>query len=48
MFKRILHFGYGLAAYLVFGVTFLVALAFVGGCPLLPTQSWRAAGSRNG
>jgi protein-S-isoprenylcysteine O-methyltransferase Ste14 len=38
MFKRILHFGYGLAAYLVFGVTFLVALAFVGGCPILPTQ----------
>jgi len=38
MFKRILHFGYGLAAYLVFGATFLVALAFVGGCPILPTQ----------
>jgi protein-S-isoprenylcysteine O-methyltransferase Ste14 len=38
MLKRLLHFGYGLSAYLVFGVTFLVALAFVGGCPLLPNH----------
>jgi len=38
MFKRILFFGYGLAAYLVFLGTFLYAIAFVGGCPILPSR----------
>ena len=38
MIKRILFFGYGLAAYLVFLGTFLYAIAFVGGCPILPSR----------
>ena len=38
MLKRILQFGYGLGAYLIFLGTFLYAIAFVGGCPLLPTR----------
>jgi methanethiol S-methyltransferase len=38
MIKRILFFGYGLAAYLVFFGTFLYAIAFVGGCPILPSR----------
>jgi len=37
MVKRILFFGYGLACYAVFLATFLYAIAFVGGCPLVPT-----------
>jgi protein-S-isoprenylcysteine O-methyltransferase Ste14 len=37
MVKRILFFGYGLACYAVFFATFLYAIAFVGGCPLVPT-----------
>jgi protein-S-isoprenylcysteine O-methyltransferase Ste14 len=38
MLKRILFFAYGATCYLVFFATFLYAIAFVGGCPLLPTQ----------
>jgi len=38
MFKRILHFAYGLAAYVLFLGTFLYALAFVGGCPLVANR----------
>ena len=38
MTKRLLIFGYGVAAYLVFLGTFLYAVAFVGGCPLIPTR----------
>jgi protein-S-isoprenylcysteine O-methyltransferase Ste14 len=37
MLKRILFFAYGLASYAVFFATFLYAVAFVGGCPLVPT-----------
>jgi protein-S-isoprenylcysteine O-methyltransferase Ste14 len=37
MLKRILFFAYGLASYAVFFATFLYAIAFVGGCPLVPT-----------
>jgi protein-S-isoprenylcysteine O-methyltransferase Ste14 len=38
MFKRIAFFAYGVACYLVFLATFLYAIAFVGGCPILPTR----------
>ncbi len=38
MLKRILHFAYGLAAYALFLGTFLYALAFVGGCPLIANR----------
>jgi methanethiol S-methyltransferase len=37
MVKRILFFGYGLACYAVFFATFLYAIAFVGGCPVIPS-----------
>ena len=38
MLKRILHFAYGLAAYVLFLGTFLYALAFIGGCPLIANR----------
>ena len=38
MLKRILHFAYGLAAYALFLATFLYALAFIGGCPLIANR----------
>ncbi len=38
MLKRILHFAYGLAAYALFLGTFLYALAFIGGCPLIANR----------
>ena len=38
MLKRILHFAYGLASYALFLGTFLYALAFVGGCPLVANR----------
>jgi protein-S-isoprenylcysteine O-methyltransferase Ste14 len=38
MLKRILHFIYGLGSYTLFLGTFLYALAFVGGCPLIPNR----------
>jgi protein-S-isoprenylcysteine O-methyltransferase Ste14 len=38
MLKRILHFAYGVGAYVVFLGTFLYALAFIGGCPILPNR----------
>jgi protein-S-isoprenylcysteine O-methyltransferase Ste14 len=38
MFKRIVHFAYGLAAYALFLATFLYALAFIGGCPLIANR----------
>jgi len=37
MLKRLCFFAYGLAAYVVFLGTFLYAIAFVGGCPLVPS-----------
>ena len=37
MFKRILFFAYGAACYVVFLATFLYAIAFVGGCPVVPS-----------
>jgi protein-S-isoprenylcysteine O-methyltransferase Ste14 len=38
MTKRLLIFAYGLASYLVFLATFLYAIAFVGGCPAVPSR----------
>src|SRR4029453_7971549 len=38
MTKRLLIFAYGLASYLVFLATFLSAIAFVGGCPAVPSR----------
>jgi len=38
MLKRILHFAYGVASYVLFLGTFLYALAFVGGCPLIANR----------
>src|SRR5688572_29647582 len=38
MLKRILFFAYGVACYLVFLGTFAYAIAFVGGCPLVPSR----------
>jgi methanethiol S-methyltransferase len=38
MVKRVLVFAYGLASYLIFLVTFLYAIAFVGACPAVPSR----------
>jgi methanethiol S-methyltransferase len=38
MVTRVLVFAYGLASYLIFLVTFLYAIAFVGGCPAIPRR----------
>ena len=38
MVKRLLVFAYGLASYVIFLVTFLYAIAFVGGCPAVPSR----------
>jgi methanethiol S-methyltransferase len=38
MLKRILFFAYGVACYAIFLATFTYAIAFVGGCPLVPSR----------
>jgi protein-S-isoprenylcysteine O-methyltransferase Ste14 len=38
MVKRLLFFAYGFASYLLFLATFLYAIAFVGGCPAVPSR----------
>ena len=38
MIKRLLFFAYGLVSYLIFLATFLYAIAFVGGCPAIPSR----------
>jgi protein-S-isoprenylcysteine O-methyltransferase Ste14 len=38
MLKRILFFAYGATCYLIFFATFLYAIAFVGGCPIVPSR----------